>query len=378
MSVFVAPLDMSEHIITYSDLKFGPSKRQKHEDKVRQKEMSTYSELKFQNQAEQQRGRRFQEAGSRGAGGSPNPSRRNKGPPCRRQCATVILGILCLVLLIATGVLSYLVTKLSQGKGINSELLTSCSGQQPGLPEIPDEQPGDTGQKCPARWATAEGSSYLFSPQKGTWEYCKSSCKSQSAQQLSIGNRNELDFIKQELYQYYEDRKGVLWYYPFWIGLSYDPGSRKWVWEDNTALSSGLFDLQDLSHQNDLGRVCAYIQAQRSPSTAPELCRKSKAPLSMSNYMVTYPDLKLDPSKRQKHEGKVSPRASSSWLPLALALGAQMLCLLLMIGLRIYDGQVSELGRELGREKGKNTQLLTSCQGQKPGFSGTEPRGTAP
>ncbi|XP_025050868.1 C-type lectin domain family 1 member A-like, partial [Alligator sinensis] len=76
---------------------------------------------------------------------------------------------------------------------------------------------------------------------------------------------------------------------------------------------------------------------------------------------------------------RVSPRASSSWLPLALALGAQVLCLLLMIGLRVYNGQVSELGRELGRKKGNNTQLLTSCHGQKPGFSGTpeeQPRDT--
>ncbi|KYO18339.1 hypothetical protein Y1Q_0008472 [Alligator mississippiensis] len=248
-------------MITYSDLKFDFSK---HGDKVRQKEMTTYSELKFQNQAEQQRGRRFQEAGSRGAGGSPSPSRRHKALLPRWQCATVALGILCLVLLIATGVLSYLVTKLSQGKGNNSEPLTSCSGQQPGLPKIqdkqpgdtvmelspgkgnsseqppsypsqqpghpeiseeqrgdtvmelsprkgnsselppscpsqqpglpkiPDEHPGDTGQKCPAQWATAEGRSYLFSPEKGTWEHCKSSCMSQSARLLSTQKRKEL------------------------------------------------------------------------------------------------------------------------------------------------------------------------------------------
>ncbi|XP_059582299.1 oxidized low-density lipoprotein receptor 1-like [Alligator mississippiensis] len=137
------------------------------------------------------------------------------------------------------------------------------------------------GQKCPAQWATAEGRSYLFSPEKGTWEHCKSSCMSQSARLLSTQKRKELDFIKQELYQYYENRKGVLWYYPFWIGLSYDPGSRKWVWEDNTALSSGLFDLQDLSHQNDQGRVCAYVQGGKAkPGGCGEthfcICEKGK------------------------------------------------------------------------------------------------------
>ncbi|XP_025049299.1 C-type lectin domain family 7 member A-like [Alligator sinensis] len=275
-----APLEMREHMITYSDLKLDSSK---HGDKVRQKEMTTYSELKFQNQTEQQRGRRFQEAGSRGAGGSPSPSRRNKAPPHRQQCATVILGILCLVLLIATGVLSYCVLdmKLSPGKGSSSELSPSCPDQQPGLPKIPDEHPGDTGQKCPARWTTAEGRSYLFSPEKGTWEHCKSSCMFQSARLLNIENRKELDFIKQELYQYYEDRQSVTWYYPFWIGLSYYPGSRKWVWEDNTDLSSGLFDLQDLSHQNDQGRVCVYVQGGKAkPGACGEthfcICEKEK------------------------------------------------------------------------------------------------------
>ncbi|XP_025049436.1 C-type lectin domain family 7 member A-like [Alligator sinensis] len=267
-------------MITYSDLKLDSSK---HGDKVRQKEMTAYSELKFQNQAEQQRGQRFQEAGSRGAGGSPSPSRRNKAPPHRQQCATVILGILCLVLLIATGVLSYyvLVMELSPGKGNSSEQPPSCRSQQPGLPEMPDEQPGDTGRKCPAWWTTAEGTSYLFTPEKGTWEHCKSSCMSQSAWLLSIENRKELDFIKQELYQYYEDRKSVTWYYPFWIGLSYYPGSRKWVWEDNTDLSSGLFDLQDPSHQNDQGRVCVYVQGGKAkPGACGEthfcICEKEK------------------------------------------------------------------------------------------------------
>ncbi|KYO34798.1 hypothetical protein Y1Q_0010537 [Alligator mississippiensis] len=151
-SCSTAPSDMSKHVVTYSDLKFVPGKWQKHGDKaVRQDEMTAYSELKFQNQAEQQTGRRFQQADGRGAGDSPSPSRRNKdpsAPPVRWQCATVIFGILCLVLLIATGVLGYRVSKLGQElgreKGKNTQLLTSCQGQKPGFSGTPEEQPRDT------------------------------------------------------------------------------------------------------------------------------------------------------------------------------------------------------------------------------------------
>ncbi|KYO34799.1 hypothetical protein Y1Q_0010537 [Alligator mississippiensis] len=118
-SCSTAPSDMSKHVVTYSDLKFVPGKWQKHGDKaVRQDEMTAYSELKFQNQAEQQTGRRFQQADGRGAGDSPSPSRRNK--------------------------VSKLGQELGREKGKNTQLLTSCQGQKPGFSGTPEEQPRDT------------------------------------------------------------------------------------------------------------------------------------------------------------------------------------------------------------------------------------------
>ncbi|XP_025051087.1 C-type lectin domain family 7 member A-like isoform X1 [Alligator sinensis] len=158
-------------------------------------------------------------------------------PSVRRQPTSLILGILCLVLLMATGVLGYL------------------------------------GEKCPARWVVHKDSSYLFSPEKGTWEKCHSSCISQSAQLLTTEGGEELDFIKKESFHYFEDHDGVTQYHTFWIGLSYDPGSRKWVWADDSDLSSGLFDLQDLSHQNDQDRVCAYIEGGRAKAGG--ICRET-------------------------------------------------------------------------------------------------------
>ncbi|XP_025049438.1 oxidized low-density lipoprotein receptor 1-like [Alligator sinensis] len=217
---------MSEHVITYLELKYDQSKRLKHGDK--------------------------------------DPS----ATPIHWQLTTLVLGILCLMLLIARGALGYNEAQLGreqenlvkQVENLTSEL-TSC--QEPSLPGSQREQPQDTGEKCPARWVVHKDSSYLFSPEKGTWEKCHSSCILQSAQLFTIEGGEELDFIKKELYEYFEDHGGVSWYYPFWIGLSYNPGSRKWVWKDNTDLSSFLFVLSDPSPQNYRDGACAFLQGEK-------------------------------------------------------------------------------------------------------------------
>ncbi|KYO19861.1 zinc finger protein RFP-like [Alligator mississippiensis] len=88
---------------------------------------------------------------------------------------------------------------------------------------------------------------------------------------LSADRRS--DFIKKESFHYFEDHGGVSQYHTFWIGLLYDPGSRKWLWADDLDLSSGLFDLQDLSLQNDQDRVCAYIHGGRAKAGG--ICRET-------------------------------------------------------------------------------------------------------
>ncbi|KYO34800.1 hypothetical protein Y1Q_0010538 [Alligator mississippiensis] len=171
--------------------------------------------------------------------------------------------MLCLLLMIGLRVYDAMVTELSSEKGNISQLPMSCPSQMPRLPGTPEEQPRDTGEKCPSRWVVRKDTSYLFSPEKGTWEQCHSSCISQSAQLLTIEGGEELDFIKKVLFQYFEVHDSIPRYYAFWIGLSYDPGSKKWLWADDSDLSSGLFDIQDLNLKNDQDRVCAYIHGGR-------------------------------------------------------------------------------------------------------------------
>ncbi|TFK08722.1 protein-L-isoaspartate(D-aspartate) O-methyltransferase [Platysternon megacephalum] len=77
---------------------------------------------------------------------------------------------------------------------------------------------------------------------------------------LKIDGKEELDFIKKASYQYVEDRQGLPYYFPYWIGLSYDPSTKNWVWMDGAALSSGLFHIPGGPSDNFQSGACAYFQ----------------------------------------------------------------------------------------------------------------------
>ncbi|KYO18333.1 hypothetical protein Y1Q_0008467 [Alligator mississippiensis] len=148
--------------------------------------------------------------------------------------------------------------------------------------------PPHQGEKCPSRWSRMENRYYLFSPERRTWELCKSLCISQAAKLLTVETWEEQDFINHELFQYYEDRNSAVFYHRFWIGLPYDSETRKWVWVDGSALSSSLFDLPDPSHPSYQGGACVYVQAISD----------------MSEPVITYSAVKFDPSKSQEHGNK--------------------------------------------------------------------------
>ncbi|XP_025067890.1 C-type lectin domain family 7 member A-like [Alligator sinensis] len=280
---------MSEHAVTYLDVKFDRSKRKKPGKKAIQDDMTTYSELKFQNLPEQERSTRAQETEGRGTGDSPSPRRRNKDPsatPLRWQLATLVLGILCLILLTATAVLGYNVCQpgteqespVKEGEQRTSQ---PTSYQKPSLQGTSIMQPQDTGEKCAALWTAKQDKSYLFAPQRGTWEQCNSSCASQSAELLKIESKKELSFLTTRSFEYAEDRGSSLYYYPFWIGLLFDSRKAKWVWADDSALSSGLFVLSVPSPQNYPGGACAYLQGDKvKPGGCGEnqfcICKKKK------------------------------------------------------------------------------------------------------
>ncbi|XP_025067902.1 oxidized low-density lipoprotein receptor 1-like, partial [Alligator sinensis] len=137
------------------------------------------------------------------------------------------------------------------------------SYQKPSLPGTLRKQPQDSGEKCPVLWIAKQDRSYLFSPKRGTWNQCNSSCTSQSAELLKTETKEELIFLTARSYEYAEDRGSSVYYYPFWIGLMFDSRKAKWVWADASALSSGLFMLSDPSPQNYPGGACSYLQGNK-------------------------------------------------------------------------------------------------------------------
>ncbi|XP_025049295.1 oxidized low-density lipoprotein receptor 1-like [Alligator sinensis] len=139
----------------------------------------------------------------------------------------------------------------------------SCRDSKSGPPDALWGRILDKGKKCPALWLANQDRSYLFSSQKGTWEQCKSFCTPQFAGLLITESKEELDFITATSFQYSEDTASGAYYYPFWAGLSYNSRKRMWVWTDDSALSSGLFVLADLSPQNYPGGACAYFQGDK-------------------------------------------------------------------------------------------------------------------
>ncbi|KYO18341.1 hypothetical protein Y1Q_0008474 [Alligator mississippiensis] len=148
---------------------------------------------------------------------------------------------------------------------------------------MPPELPPHQGEKCPSRWSRMKDRSYLFSPERRTWEQCKSSCISQAVGMLMVKNLEEWDFINHELFQYYEDRNSTVFYHRFWIELSYHTETRKWVWVDGSALSTSLFELTDASHLSYQGGACVYVQAGAvKPGDCGEtrfcICEKKKEP----------------------------------------------------------------------------------------------------
>ncbi|XP_037752121.1 oxidized low-density lipoprotein receptor 1 isoform X1 [Chelonia mydas] len=215
------------------------------------KESATCLEPNCHTPAKQQGSQRPQGAG-------------DKDPlPSQWLLTTVILGILCLLLSIATGVLV--------SKAVPQEILTQqvenltqqlklCQSQTTNHPGTPQELPSNRGDKCPVRWIQSSDSSYLFAAANRTWEQCQSYCSSQSARLLKTENKEEKDFIQKESYLYSETRQGFQYYLSFWIGLSYDSSSRTWVWVDSTALSSGLFEIPEAGYQHYRHGACAYIQ----------------------------------------------------------------------------------------------------------------------
>ncbi|CAM5081757.1 unnamed protein product [Eretmochelys imbricata] len=227
--------EMCEQAVTYVDLKFQTlSKEQKKKtpkntrDKEINEEVVTYTELKCHNASEQQRRRR-----------TTNPQGKDSSAPSPAwRLIAGILGIFCLALLIAVGVLAANVFQIS---------LVPCRQHN----NLTQHQEITQGWKflCPENWFLHGEKCYHFSTESKPWLESQKACSSSGFRLLLIENKEELDFISPLPTSH-------------WIGLSREKTDRPWMWGNGTAFSTDRFAVK----KGYIDGNCAYVTGQELSS----------------------------------------------------------------------------------------------------------------
>ncbi|XP_031299960.2 natural killer cells antigen CD94 isoform X3 [Camelus dromedarius] len=145
-----------------------------------------------------------------------------------------ILGVLCLLLMAALGVL------LKHSSAKQNDQPTFSPG-----PSI-DLQEGSDCCSCQEKWVGYQCNCYFISNELKTWKDSSNFCASHNSSLLQMQSRNELQhFLSPSSYLY-------------WIGLSYSEEHRAWLWEDNSTLSKDLNTMTKIPcsrHENTEKRI---------------------------------------------------------------------------------------------------------------------------
>uniref|UniRef100_A0A8B9BYW5 C-type lectin domain-containing protein n=1 Tax=Anser brachyrhynchus TaxID=132585 RepID=A0A8B9BYW5_9AVES len=91
---------------------------------------------------------------------------------------------------------------------------------------------------------------YYFSKEWKTWQESKARCSALESRFLKIESKKELDFVMQSAQSYSS--------YSFWTGLSHNGSEGPWLWEDGSAFSTDLFQIQEVSSSPFL--ECVWLQ----------------------------------------------------------------------------------------------------------------------
>ncbi|XP_076184910.1 C-type lectin domain family 1 member A-like [Aptenodytes patagonicus] len=216
----------------------------------------TYANLKFTTLEKSQ----DQELQTTRAKDSPSPS------SCWRL-ATVALGVFCLSSVAAAGVLAarfILVCQLLRERDENFTLqkaimeslnqqLELLQAQNLNLTETVKQLATSRGHKCipcPEKWLQYGENCYHFSNEWKTWQESKAECSVLESRLLKIESKEELDFTRRSAQSYGS--------YSFWIGLFHNGTEGPWLWEDGSAFSPDLFQIQRASSSSLLD--CVWLQ----------------------------------------------------------------------------------------------------------------------
>ncbi|XP_055250369.1 C-type lectin domain family 12 member B isoform X2 [Moschus berezovskii] len=83
-----------------------------------------------------------------------------------------------------------------------------------------------------------------------TWPNSRKNCMDKNSTLMKIDSLEEKDFLRSQ----------PLTKFPFfWLGLSWDPSVRSWLWEDSSRPSPSLFSANEYAQINE-SKGCAYFQ----------------------------------------------------------------------------------------------------------------------
>uniref|UniRef100_A0A5F9DKM3 C-type lectin domain-containing protein n=1 Tax=Oryctolagus cuniculus TaxID=9986 RepID=A0A5F9DKM3_RABIT len=173
-------------------------------------EKVTYSELKLSH-AKKKEGKR-------------HLAHKKRENPC-----TVILGIICAVLLLASIGLGYMYfqkcPKCTTQDMENTKEKNTSSVQLEDHSVVPSEQACGFLQ---GRHFCCGRNCYYFSEKEETWEESRNLCWNMDSSLVKIDDIQELNFIQSHIK------------YTYWIGLYKKEDKNEWKWRDNTKLAQQL------------------------------------------------------------------------------------------------------------------------------------------
>ncbi|XP_075409218.1 C-type lectin domain family 12 member B isoform X2 [Tenrec ecaudatus] len=223
----------------------------------------TYATLTFQNSAE--------------AGNNQGPKLRKRGDPTPSavwRWAVLSLITLCLLLLTGLVTLGIMYFQTSNIIDLDSEELssfqkTTCQQQGNPSPQLSDynfptdedflksqisnllkkqeqmatklcqqlviEKSDHKCNPCPKMWQWHQNSCYYVqSTEEKTWSNSRQDCRDRNATLLKLDSSEEKDFLRSQLFPKLSF---------FWLGLSWNPHGRNWLWEDGSSPSVSFAEI---------------------------------------------------------------------------------------------------------------------------------------
>ncbi|XP_054974436.1 natural killer cells antigen CD94-like [Sorex araneus] len=155
------------------------------------------------------------------------------------HCIASSLGILCVLLLLATITLGYMFFQCSSKWKIQDNKVTNEKSHT--LSQTIKEKDCDVYQ---GKWSCCGKNCYYFSKEEKTWNESRKSCQDLESNLIKIDDQEEQLFIQSKIK------------YSYWVGLHKKGTNSPWMWTDGTGPSWKLtFQATTFESEEKCGRL---------------------------------------------------------------------------------------------------------------------------